>query len=219
MPAPRRRSLATGPVGIVLTTLAVAGAAIAAPAGDSSTLTPDQQRALDAGFQVASKSGAGARVADTANPYLANLPDLSKADFAGWRARMAAAGDRRAGLATYRQARSQANAVTPAAAAAVVHDEEEPAGTAGSNDSLANAERIPGFGTAAAKNNVLRILGSQAEIAVPAAEDLEPGAEDNGSIPLATPTGIEGPSAVTTTGVLGDGPHGSAGDGTNDFDV
>ncbi|MGL4745188.1 MAG: hypothetical protein ACRCXL_12480, partial [Dermatophilaceae bacterium] len=42
--------------------------------------------------------------------------------------------------------------------------------------------------------------------------------EDNGAIPLAGDTGIAGRGAVTTSGVLGDGPHGPDGTGTNDFD-
>lgn len=216
----RRRSLAIGPVGLTLTALVVAGSALAAPASPDATLTVDQQRALDAGFQVAPKSGAAAKsAAGTANPYVANLPDLSTADYAGWRAKMSAAAERRAGTTAFKQARSQANATTPAAATVVVHDEEEPAGTAGSNDTRANAERITGFGTAAGKNNAVRISGSAAALPVPAPTALPPGAEDNGSIPLATPTGIAGVKAITTTGVLGDGPHGSTGDGSNDFDV
>ena len=100
---------------------------------------------------------------------------------------------------------------------AIVHDEEEPAGTSGSNDSLANSEPINPFGTANGKNNRVRILGELADLSVPP-EDLAPVPEDNGAIPLAGDTGIAGEGAVETTGVLGDGPHGSAGDGTNDFD-
>ncbi len=213
----RRRSRAIGPIGLTLTALVVAGGAMAAPA--SQDLTADQERALSAGFQVAPKTTPGARGNLGPNPYLANLADATQADYAGWKARMAAAGENRSGSQAFKAARSEANAVTPAAAAVVVHDEEEPAGTAGSNDSFGNAERIPEFGTAKAKNNVVRIIGSQAELPTPAPDELAPGAEDNGAIPLATPTGIAGTSAVTTTGVLGDGPHGSTGDATNDFDV
>ena len=75
--------------------------------------------------------------------------------------------------------------------APVVHDEEEPAGTAGSNDTVENAERVTTFGTAAAKNNQLRILGGFADLA-PAVDDLAPPTEDNGSITLATDSTIEG---------------------------
>ncbi|WP_340540537.1 PPC domain-containing protein [Nocardioides sp. GXZ039] len=205
-----------GTVGLSLTALVISGAALAAPA--SPDVSADQQRALDAGLQVAPKTPAKARGDLTVNPYLANVPDATKADYAAWRAKMSAAADRRVDTAKYKTARRQANAVTPAAAAAIVHDEQEPAGTAGSNDTLANAERITAFGTAAAKNNVVRILGSQANLATPRPTALPPVPEDNGSIPLAGDTGISGSSAITTTGQLGDGPHGPEGDNTNDFD-
>ncbi len=213
----RRRSRTIGTVGFTLTALVVSGAALAAPAPQD--LTADQERALAAGFQVAPKAAPNARGAIGVNPYIANVADATAADYAAWRTRMAASADKRVATQTYRSARTRANQVTPAAAAVVVHDEEEPDGTSGSNDSLANAERISAFGTAKAKNNVVRIIGSQAELPVPAAEELAPVPEDNGSIPLAGDSGIDGVSAVTTTGVLGDGPHGSTGDGTNDFDV
>ena len=68
-----------------------------------------------------------------------------------------------------------------------VHDEEEPAGTRGSNDSHVDAEPIPGFGTAATRMPAVRILG---ELAAPAARRARvTTTEDQGSIPLATPTG------------------------------
>ncbi|MEO9325765.1 PPC domain-containing protein [Nocardioides sp. C4-1] len=220
---PARRSRAIGPVGLTLTALVVAGTAVAAPsAQDDAPLTSAQQQALDAGFQVAPKSsGAKARAASStgANPFLANLPDVAGVDFAAWKATLTAAGEARSATTSYREARAQANAVTPAANTVVVHDEQEPAGTAGSNDSLANAERISAFGTAKGKSNVVRIIGEQAQLPTPTPQALEPAAEDNGSIPLAADTGISGVSAVTTTGQLGDGPHGSAGTGSNDFDV
>ena len=120
--------------------------------------------------------------------------------------------------ADYRADRRAANRATPALARPVVHDEQEPAGTSGSNDSAANAERIRVFGTAHGKRNVVRILGEKADLGTPSPDDLAPVAEDNGSIPLAGDTVIDGEAAIETTGVLGDGPHGSAGDGTNDFD-
>jgi hypothetical protein len=218
----RRPARTLGSVGLALTALAVGGAALAAPAHqDGRAATADQQRALDAGLQVAPKAEAGAKTttgARGANPYLANLPDVTRVDYAAWRQRLSTAAHRRAGTAAYRQARAEANAATPARAAVVVYDEQEPAGTTGSNDTAGSAERISGFGTTTSKNNVVRISGNRADVPAPPAQALPPGTEDNGAIPLATPTGIEGVSAVTTTGVLGDGPHGSAGDGTNDFD-
>ncbi|MGZ0147916.1 PPC domain-containing protein [Kribbella sp. WER1] len=53
----------------------------------------------------------------------------------------------------------------------------------------------------------------------PAPVAIATGAEDNGSLDLATATGIgSGVRAVTTSGQLGDGPHGDLGDKTGDFD-
>ncbi len=51
------------------------------------------------------------------------------------------------------------------------------------------------------------------------AESVSPNVEDDGSIPLAPHTGIgAGRSGIITSGVIGDGPHGSEGTGTGDLD-
>lgn len=151
-----------------------------------------------------------------ANPYLANVPDARTVDYATWKTTMAKQAATRASSTRLAAARRAATGSTPPAA--VVHDEEEPAGTAGSNDSQANAEPITGFGTGRRENQRVRILGALASLAAPTVRTLPPTAEDNGSIPLSKPTGIDGTGAITTTGVLGDGPHGTTGDQTNDFD-
>jgi hypothetical protein len=108
----------------------------------------------------------------------------------------------------------------PAASAApagsgLSYTESEPATAAGRNDSPSAAQRLYALGTAGWQQQTATVHGtlSPAPVAIPA------GAEDNGSIDLATPTGIgSGVSAITTTGVLGDGPHGGTGDKTDDFD-
>ncbi len=197
-----------------LVTPALSGAA----AGSGEGVTPAQQQALDLGIQVAPKGGSAAvaKGAVTPNPWLANLPDVTDADYFTWNKQMHDAADARADSAKLASNRRlAAAAVLPPA---FVHDEEEPAGSAGSNDTAPNAEPIAEFGTAAAKNPRVRILGELANLAggTPSAITTE---EDQGSIPLATDTGIDGAGAVSTTSVLGDGPHGSAtGDGSNDFD-
>lgn len=143
------------------------------------------------------------------SPELALLPDLSRVDFSGQRQAAVARSRARA------QQRSQQRAV---AAQPILHDEREPAGIAGNNDSVAIAERIPGFGTARNRNPKARVLGQLSNQTV-APATLAPVAEDNGSIPLAGVTGIAGTRrAVRTTGTIGDGPHGSAGSGSSDFD-
>lgn len=219
MPRTRRRLLHAGVV------LAAAALAVQLPAAAISSdtgpgeLTEGERDALAAGLQIAPKGDADAKSAVAQpNPFIANVEDLSDVDVAAWRARMRAGAEARASSAAYRAVRSAEQARTAAADTAVVWDEEEPAGTAGSNDSLATAERVDGFGTAAKLNSVVRILGQQAVIAPPTPSALAPVAEDNGAIPLAGDTGIRGRGARTTSGVLGDGPHGPAGTGTNDFD-
>ncbi|WP_175539648.1 PPC domain-containing protein [Nocardioides exalbidus] len=215
-----RRTISTA-VGVAAAACLVAPAAISgAAAGDDQALTPAQQQALDLGIQVAPKGSADAtqglaKGAVTPNPWLANMKDVTDADYFTWNKRMHDAADQRAGSAKLSANRKAAASVLPPA---FVHDEEEPAGSAGSNDSTGNAEPITGFGTAAAKNPRVRILGELADLAgeAPTAITTE---EDQGSITLATDTGIDGSGAVTTTSVLGDGPHGSiTGDGSNDFD-
>ena len=151
------------------------------------------------------------------NPYLANLPDPRSADYSAWNTRLSQQSRQRAKSSQLSAAKRQAAArrLPPA----VVHDEEEPAGTVGANDSQPNAEPVSGFGTGPGENNRVRVLGELADL-TPAPSTRVPGAEDNGQLSLATATLINGSGAIRTTGVLGDGPHGPppAGDGTNDFD-
>ncbi|TDD59989.1 hypothetical protein E1263_12890 [Kribbella antibiotica] len=100
-------------------------------------------------------------------------------------------------------------ATTPGVSSAQVtttnHQEREAVTAAGENDSRTAAERLYGATTV---NGTLS----------PAPAEIAAGSEDNGSIALATATGISGRGAVTTSGTLGDGPHGPLGDKTNDFD-
>jgi hypothetical protein len=97
--------------------------------------------------------------------------------------------------------------------------EREPGRTAGRNDEPRTAEAIQAFGTGSNRVNRLRVAGHLADRGRGAdRRPIPPAPEDNGSIPTAVRTGLGAPGTVTTTGVLGDGPHGPAGDGTNDFD-
>ncbi|WP_422772474.1 PPC domain-containing protein [Plantactinospora sp. WMMC1484] len=157
---------------------------------------------------VTLKPGA-AKQPSGANPYLALLPDPAKADHVGWRSWLAQKGEQRAGLRAQQRA---------AAAAPMLADEEEPTGVRGGNDSPATAQRIAGFGTGGKDNNRLRILGTLSPEQVEA-EEIEPNPEDDGAIPLAGETGVgAGRQAVTTSAEIGDGPHGSDGTGSGDFD-
>lgn len=184
-------------------------------------LSAEELRALEFGAQLAPKGEPDEKQEDSEpvapNPYLANVPDPRSADYAGWNARLSQQSRQRAKSATLRAAKRQAAArrLPPA----VVHDEEEPAGTVGANDSQPNAEPVSGFGTGPGESNRVRVLGELADL-TPAPSTRVPGPEDNGQLSLATATLINGSGAIRTTGVLGDGPHGPppAGDGTNDFD-
>ena len=216
----------TAAVALALSSAAIATSSPSAgPQADSAArnrstnLTPAQLEAARAGFQVAPKGAAARRSATgkrrTPNPYLATLPDLTKADYATWTDRMGGQAAKRA--SSGRLARVQAQADPGARTPAVVHDEEEPAGTAGSNDTAAAAERIRIFGTRPSQNHRLRVLGELADLSG-YVDTLPRPPEDNGSIPLSSPTGISSQGAIMTNARLGDGPHGRAGDGTNDFD-
>jgi len=197
------------------TLMAAMGPATASADGE---LTSGQRDALAAGVQVAPKGlVAGKSAVAQPNPFIALVPDATKADYSTWRDRMAEAGKQRAKGGSLASAQTRA-AGAQAALPTLVHDEEEPAGTSGANDSVDNAEPIAGFGTGKRQSAALRILGSMPNLA-PSATALAPVPEDQGSIALAGATGINGSGAKTTTGVLGDGPHGTApGDNTNDFD-
>jgi hypothetical protein len=95
------------------------------------------------------------------------------------------------------------------------YSESEPATAAGQNDSVASAQRLYSFGTASWQRPSATVHGTLS----PAPVAIAVGAEDNGSLDLATATGIgAGVQAITTTGFLGDGPHGDTGDKTGDFD-
>lgn len=217
------RTSMKGTIGIVAAIAMIAPAAHAAEVEEGSgQLTAPQLAALAQGLQVAPKAGADAGSATLGpNPWLAFLPQQSDADYATWRKTMEKRADKRASSSKLKALRNEAFGAAPNAALppAVVHDEEEPAGTLGSNDTHANAERVREFGTNKARSARVRILGEFAAVGGSTEETIETAPEDNGSIPLATQSGITDGGAVTTSSVLGDGPHGTEGDGSNDFDV
>ncbi|MDX6322335.1 MAG: hypothetical protein QOF52_2193 [Propionibacteriaceae bacterium] len=180
-------------------------------------LTAGEQQALRAGLQVAPK-GRGIKSKFSLaqpNPYLANVVDVRKVDYSVWNRRLGVKGDLRAASAKTKAAKVKA--AGHALAAAVVHDEEEPAGTLGANDSQPNAELITGFGTGAGRNARVRVLGQLTDL-TPSPSVLAPGKEDDGQLDRAVDTKISDFGSVRTTGVLGDGPHGKNGDASNDFD-
>src|SRR4051794_4849422 len=183
-----RRTIATLAVGTLGAALLAPSAATARQADPG--LSPSATRALSAGLQLSGKA-AGAKAPTGVNPYLALLPDPTKADYAGWRAEMS----KKAAQRAKQRAQRRAAAATP-----ILVDEDEPAGTRGSNDSVATAQQVEGFGTAKGRNSRARLLGALNPEQVSTVA-IAPSAEDDGAIPLARDTGI-GPAqrGITTSG-------------------
>ena len=201
-------TVATTSTMVVLALAAPAGSANAAPRGEGA------RAAERLGVQLVPKHRAGKSAgafsnAKGANPLIALLPDPSKADYAYWKSAMKQQSAKRAAK---RAASPKALAPEP-----LVVDEEEPEDFRGSNDTLANAQLIPAFGSAANRRPAARILGTLAPAV--AAEPMDAAPEDNGSIPSTGETGLSGSESSTIVpATIGDGPHGSDGDGTGDFD-
>jgi hypothetical protein len=205
-----RRTIASLAVAFVVGALVAPGAAPAQPDAGGEPASVDS-KALRAGLQVADKKATTTKAPTGANPYLSLLADPAKADYTGWRQYLEAQGRQRAALKAQQRALA---APTP-----LLVDEEEPAGTRGSNDTPATGQRVPAFGTAAGKNPRARVLGTLNPEEVET-EAVPANAEDDGSIPLAGDTGIsETRRGITTSAEIGDGPHGSAGSGSGDFDT
>jgi hypothetical protein len=172
--------------------------------------TPGTAGAAPASQSPAAKAAPNVKPAGP-NPFLALVPDATKVDYRAWAEYLSKNAAAKAAARLKAQARNRAAVSSP-----LLIDEDEPDGTRGSNDDPASAQRITGFGTGANQNPALRILGSLDPAPV---DTIDANAEDDGSIPLAGETGIgAGSTGITVDATIGDGPHGSAGDGTGDFD-
>ena len=146
-----------------------------------------------------------------ANPLLSLVPDPSLTDMHSWSKKIEAASKQRTKALAARSASAKVATVEP-----LLVDENEPDGLRGGNDTAADAQLIPKFGSATGKRSAARILGTLAPGAT--STSFAPIPEDNGSIPLAGETGLLPGSVRQTTGTIGDGPHGSTGDASGDFD-
>jgi hypothetical protein len=200
-----------------LTTIAAAGvvAALLVPMSQPAQAQPTEE-ALAAG--VAAQLAAGIQVAPKAgkpqpgvpNPFVANYPS-PMTDFTYWNNVAEQQG-------AAREQRRMNKLIKAAAAPPFIHDEQEPAGVFGANDTHASAELVNGFGTKKNQNNRVRILGQISPETVTVAT-LAPAAEDDGSIPLAGDPGITATRrGARITSEIGNGPHGSAGTDSGDFD-
>jgi hypothetical protein len=187
---------------VAATTTIVLAASPARAQPSPKDLTVDNAARIAAGRQVLPAAPAGSLQFD---PALALLPVETRSTVN----QLQAAVNRSA-----RGAQRSAAGARTALAAPRAYTEKEAAGVFGANDTVPTAERITGFGTG--RNPRAAITGDLAQnpdIPVIAAP------EDNGSIPLAVDTGVTAPhSIVKLSGAIGDGPHGSTGTGTGDFD-
>ncbi len=139
---------------------------------------------------------------DTPNPYLSLLPPHVKRDYEGW----ARYEERRAKyLSQYGPQSIQAFSLTGSGPKVIEETEN--------NDSQHSGQRLRRFGTSSRKRDHLIIEGSLGpDTPLVFTEGLS--TEDNGSILLATETGLLAPfNGVTYEGVIGDGPV-----GVSDFD-
>ena len=133
------------------------------------------------------------------NPFLSFLPAGAAPDHDAWRAWLRA------------QAPAKRKALPPVDPRRLIA-----AGESEPNNTQGTADPVTGFGTGAGDDPAADLTGA---IAAPAAPTLiGPFAEDEGAIPLASATGVTSGASVKASGTIGDGPHGSAGTGTGDFD-
>ncbi len=133
----------------------------------------------------------------SANPYVAFLPVGVEPDFRYWNAKARFdAEDRRASMGLPTEL--------------INVSESEP------NDTIGTADTVPGFGTATGQDSSASLAGSISPSTAPTPFIAD--AEDNGQITLATDTELTPGIAKIVTSEIGDGPHGSSGSGSGDYD-
>jgi len=132
------------------------------------------------------------------NPHLSLLPAGMVPDLPYWKARM------RAEAIARRAAQTRGTGGEPTI------EESEP------NDSPEVGNPISDFGNGPGQTSALNVTGDFPE--PPAATPSNPFPEDDGAIPLASDVSLSAGQRVKVTTLLGDGPHGSVGSGSGDFD-
>lgn len=211
-------ALALALTGAVGTTLGAQGA-VAAPAGRGDP-SVTQRLALQAGLQVGAKHttrprvSVGGRSYLAANPFLAELRTDTGADWSYWRRRMSAEGQQGAQTRTGTARRSAAPQV--AVPTPYTYTEHEPAGRLHRNDTQDTSELLTGFGL----HQAHQAVDVKGRLSLPVVRTTAIRTrEDQGSIPLATHTGVGGTRhGITVSSAIGDGPHGRARDRHGDFD-
>jgi hypothetical protein len=133
------------------------------------------------------------------NPFLSFLPAGATPDYSAWSRWLRL------------QAKGKRASLPPADPTRLIATgESEPNGT------QATADPVAGFGSGAGDDPAADVTGALGAAAPPAI--IGPFAEDDGAIPLASATGLTNGASVKASGAIGDGPHGSGGTGTGDFD-
>jgi hypothetical protein len=211
-----------------LVSTGTAGVAIGEPqrASGPDHRTEARKTALEAGLQVAPKhtsrptTTVNGKTVAAPNPYLALVADPSTVDWSYWRTWLDRKSAQRAKAEAAAEASGSRVGSTIAVPTPMSYDEQEPAGELGFNDAQANAEPIARFGIGR-RFRAVKILGSVTSVTISTPTITT--AEDQGSIPLATDSGIHAARdgfAITST--IGDGPHGSSAadpaERTGDFD-
>jgi hypothetical protein len=136
---------------LVVPLLVASQPAVAAQAPDE--LAAGVRRQLAAGVQVAPKQAGAAKLASAGvNPYLALVPDPTTVDDSAWNSVARTESSARAA----RMAAGLNKVATPP----LIHDEAEPAGIFGANDTAETAELVKGLGTG--RENVLTDLQDSA---------------------------------------------------------
>jgi hypothetical protein len=201
----RKRAIFTATLAVSTMILPIIGV----QAESIQTLNDAVQKQVALGIQAVPKTSNTRLLNQEPNPFLSQVIDPTKVNFYGWRKKVESQA-----LA----AQKKRNAVQPRAQdlQPMLVDELEPANLSGLNDTLAASEFILGFGTGL--NPKARILGTLAPPRDVVTNFLT-ATEDDGAISLANQSGVgSGFGAMQASGRLGDGPHGSTGSGSGDFD-
>ena len=203
-------------VGAAIASIAMVVPIAGAQPQNTTSLRAAAERQVALGIQAAPKTPAATNARARSlpaepNPFLGRVMDATKVDYYGWRKSIEA----RATAAMKAREAAQGNPRSKTAQPVLV-DEAEPANLSGLNDVLASGELISGVATDA--NPRARLLGT---LAPPrdVSTNFASFDEDNGSISLASDTGVASTfAAMQTSATIGDGPHGSSGSNSGDFD-
>jgi hypothetical protein len=173
---------------LAIAILGAAALAAAAPVDPGGLIA--QQRATLKGLAATRPAGP--------NPMLSFLPVGAKPDHEAWRRWLSSQGKAK-------------RAALPLVDAThlVVMGESEP------NNTQVTGDPVVGFGTGIGQDSAADISGT---ISAGSSSLVGPFPEDDGAIPLASVTGLVSGASIKTSGTIGDGPYGSAGTGSGDYD-